>query len=80
VQVDATKRPLGLVHRNDVERESWKPEPTVHVDPSTPARDAAWRAMQRPENTRFAPLICTLPSGAYFGLIPIERIVAFLAR
>lgn len=80
VQVDSTKRPMGLVHRDDVERGSWKPMSTVHVDPSTSARDAAWRAMQRAEATRFAPLICTLPNGAYFGLVPIERIVAFLAK
>lgn len=80
VQIDATKGPLGLVARADVERGEWKPEPTVHVDPSTLPREAAWRAMQRPESSRFAPLICTLPSGAYFGVIPIERIVAFLAR
>jgi len=80
VQVDATNRPVGLVDAHDLDEDRLVAMPTVHVDASTSVRDAAWRAMQRPERARYAPLICTLPTGAYFGVVPVERIVAFLAQ
>lgn len=79
-QLDQHGRPLGLIHRRAVEDGNPFLRPTLIVSATTPLREAAARAMQRPEETRFDPIICTISSGLYFGIVPLERIVTMLSR
>lgn len=78
--LDEHERPLGLLRRSDVERREPSLRHTVIVAAATPFGEAATRAMQRPEETRFDPIVCTLSSGRYFGIISLERLVTSLAR
>jgi EAL domain-containing protein (putative c-di-GMP-specific phosphodiesterase class I) len=80
VQLDEHGRPVGLVRRDDIDGGAPIVRQALVVSANTPLRDAATRAMQRPEATRFDPLVCTRTSGLYFGVIPLERLVTALAR
>lgn len=78
VQVDSARRPVGLLRREGgVAAEPYRP---LIVSPLTTLRDAAWRAVQRPAEQRFDPLVCTTANGEYFGIIAIERLLTALAR
>lgn len=46
---------------------------------STPIRHIARRAMTRPPESRFLPIVCTDDAGCYVGLVRIERLVDRLA-
>ncbi len=75
VQVDGALRPVGMLRRDGAE-----PYRPLIVSPLTTLREAAWRAMQRPAELRFDPLVCTTADGEYFGIISIERLLTTLAR
>jgi hypothetical protein len=76
VQVDGAHRPVGMLRR-EAAAEPYRP---LIVSPLTTLRDAAWRAMQRPAEQRFDPLVCTTAHGEDFGIISIERLLTALAR
>lgn len=46
---------------------------------SAPIRHVARRAMTRPTESRFLPIVCTDDDGCYVGLVRIERLVERLA-
>jgi hypothetical protein len=77
---DVYGRPANLLRRADVEQSRSVITHPVIVSPETPVRDVVRRAMQRPETARFDPVICALADGRCLGMIPIERVVAQLAR
>jgi EAL domain-containing protein (putative c-di-GMP-specific phosphodiesterase class I) len=53
---------------------------TLRVHPSTPAADAARRAMTRAAEHRFDPMVCTDPSGRFVGVLRMDDLVQYLAR
>jgi len=76
VAVDGSGRPDELHVRTGVVIE----EALLLVAPitSTPA-DVAARAVERPEAVRFAPVVCVDDGGRFVGVVPFERLVAWLA-
>ncbi len=78
--LDPNGRPAGLHERAAFERG----EPPVHellaVGPTNGTAEAAQRAMLRPPERRFDPLVCCDPGGAYAGLVTLERLVDALAQ
>jgi CBS-domain-containing membrane protein len=52
---------------------------SLQVNADTPVADAARRAMQRPDEHRFHPLMCTDDQGRFTGLVRMERVLEFLA-
>jgi hypothetical protein len=54
-----------------------QPKLQLHVD--TGLAEAAHRALNREEPRRFDPLLCTDFTGAYVGMVRMERVVEQLA-
>jgi 3-hydroxyisobutyrate dehydrogenase-like beta-hydroxyacid dehydrogenase len=52
---------------------------SLQVSMHTLVADAARRAMQRPDEHRFHPIVCTDDTGRFTGLVRIERVLEFLA-
>ncbi len=52
---------------------------SLQVSADTPVADAARRAMQRPDEHRFHPIVCTDDTGRFTGLVRMERVLDFLA-
>ena len=50
------------------------------VSVGTPVAQAAQRAMARPAERRFAPLVCIDDTGRYVGLVPLDAVVHHLTR
>ncbi|MFI5425531.1 EAL domain-containing protein [Aeromicrobium sp. UC242_57] len=76
VVIDDTRRPVSLLTRGTFGR--WEPTAvlTIHVD--TPVAEAVSRAMSRPPETRFLPLVCTDAAGRFLGILKIEDVVTHL--
>lgn len=72
-------RPCGVVDRTGHEHGA-VPLPPLCLDGVTPVADAARRAMARPLESRFAPIVLVDPQGGYAGVVAIDRIVGALAR
>ena len=53
-------------------------DPLVANVTSSP-QDVALRAVARPPGTRFTPVLCTDDAGRFVGVVPIERLVTWLA-
>jgi EAL domain-containing protein (putative c-di-GMP-specific phosphodiesterase class I) len=73
VVVDGSGRPLQVRDHHD----RWAPAMTVA--PSTQVCDAARRAMARPGEHRYAPLVCTDGRGRVLGIIGIDDMVTALS-
>jgi EAL domain-containing protein (putative c-di-GMP-specific phosphodiesterase class I) len=54
--------------------------PVLAVSLSTLVTDVAGRALTRPPEHRFEPVVCTDPAGRAVGIVRIERIIEALAR
>lgn len=72
-------RPCGVVDRTGHDHGA-VPLPPLCLDGVTPVADAARRAMARPLESRFAPIVLVDPQGGYAGVVAIDRIVGALAR
>ncbi len=72
-------RPAGVVDRPAHERGT-QPRRPLCVLGAMSVTDAARRAMARPLEARFDPVVCVDPRGAYAGIVPIDRMVAALVR
>jgi hypothetical protein len=76
VVVDAERRPRQLWVRN---RESGAPSGWLHpvttVVATEQAQEVTARAMTRPPNVRFDPLVCVDEVGRYLGLVHVEHLV-----
>ncbi len=80
VQLDDIGRPAGLLRRSDVEGHALQVHPVLLVDPSADIAHVARRAMNREAPRRFDPIVCRNSTGAYVGLVTLERLVEWLAR
>jgi hypothetical protein len=77
--VDSAGRPSGLVRRIDQERGAPPVRTLMLVTSDMPLAAVTRRAMARPAERRFDPLVCWDDSGRYAGLIRIERVLEELA-
>lgn len=72
-------RPVGVLDRPAHDRGT-PPRAPLCLFGVMPVTDAARRAMARPLGTRFDPIAIVDQRGAYLGVVPIDRIVAVLAK
>ena len=77
--VDGQGRPSGLVRRADHRVGAPPVRSLMLVTPDMPVGLVSRRAMARPGEHRFDPLVCTDEAGRYAGLVRIERVVDALA-
>ena len=78
IVVDHHGRPCGIVRREDGSDAPLR-EATTTGAGDLPA-EVALRAMTRPIETRFDPLVCCDGRGQALGLVLVERLVSALAR
>jgi EAL domain-containing protein (putative c-di-GMP-specific phosphodiesterase class I) len=78
VVVDDQRVPVGAV--TAASREAGSMAPVMRVSVSTPVAEAARRALTRPPDRRFEPLVCTDGAGHLVGVVHFERIVDWLTR
>jgi len=80
VLIDERGRPVGL-HEREASRRG---EPAVGeplaAGVTNGVGEVAQRAMLRPPDRRFDPLVCCDPNGGYVGVVTVERLVETLAR
>lgn len=74
--IDDTGRPVSLLSRGTFGR--WEPSTVMTVNIDTPVADALSRAMSRPPETRFTPLVCTDAAGRFVGILKIEDLIGTL--
>lgn len=79
VQLDAFGRPVALLRRADVEAGRMLRHPVLVVAPSTRVAEVAKRAINREAGRRFDPVACGQATGAYAGVVTLERLVEQLA-
>jgi EAL domain-containing protein (putative c-di-GMP-specific phosphodiesterase class I) len=77
VVLDAHGRPVATVGERGLLSNVRVTSLQVSVD--TLVADAARRAMQRPDEHRFHPIVCTDDTGRFMGLVRMERVLEFLA-
>ena len=77
VVIDDAGRPVALLERGADAR--WEQVEALTVNVDTPVADAAARAMARPRDVRFTPLMCTDAAGRFLGILTIEDLVAHLS-
>jgi EAL domain-containing protein (putative c-di-GMP-specific phosphodiesterase class I) len=78
VAVDDHRVPVGAV--TPTSRLIGMLVPVTRLAASTTVADAARRALTRPVEHRFEPLVCTDAAGRLLGVVPFERLVDHLAR
>ncbi|MGB2710128.1 MAG: EAL domain-containing protein [Conexibacter sp.] len=79
VLVDAHRRPVHVVGRPAHARGETPAGEPLLVTSAAAVAEVAKRAMLRPPETRFQPLVCCDAQGCYVGIVRIERLVAALA-
>jgi EAL domain-containing protein (putative c-di-GMP-specific phosphodiesterase class I) len=77
--VDRDGRPSGLVRRADHARGGGPVRNLMMVTVDMPLAAVTRRAMTRPPDRRFDPLVCWDQAGRYAGLVRMERVVEALA-
>lgn len=77
--VDARRRPVGMLERGVALRGEDPVEDVLVVSRSARIPELARRAMLRPPQTRFHPVVCCDVQGRYIGIVRVERLVAALA-
>jgi EAL domain-containing protein (putative c-di-GMP-specific phosphodiesterase class I) len=75
VLVDTAGRPRGLVSRAGRTRGDRPASELTIVSPGDSAEEVARRAITRPRDERFQPLICADVNGRYVGVVRVERLV-----
>jgi EAL domain-containing protein (putative c-di-GMP-specific phosphodiesterase class I) len=78
VFVDQAGAPMGACTPAD--SRSGQLRPVLRVSATTPVADVARRALTRPYEQRFDPVVCTDPAGRILGIVRMERITELLAR
>lgn len=78
VLLGAEQQPVGIIDRVAHARGAPVRLPLC-VAPDVPVAEIAKRAMARPLVCRWDPVVCVGPTGAYQGVVPVERIVVALA-
>ncbi len=78
--LDDGRRPLGVIHRSDVEAGRVQVRQTLLIAPQLTIALAAQRAMLRDADRRFDDLICRSAAGRYLGVLSMHRVVEALAR
>ncbi|MDO8185922.1 EAL domain-containing protein [Conexibacter sp. JD483] len=78
--VDARRRPVGMLGRAAALRGEDPLGDVLVVAPSGRIPELAQRAMLRPPEARFHPIVCCDVQGRYLGLVRVERLVAALAQ
>lgn len=78
--VDDRGRPHGLIERAAFARGEPPRRELLTVSPATGVVEAVRRALHRPPERRFDPLICCDADGAYTGIVHVERLVEALAQ
>lgn len=76
--IDDHHRPVELLSRDSTG--GWHAIEILTVNVDTPVPDALSRAMARPPERRFTPLVCTEAAGRFVGLLTIERLIARLTE
>jgi EAL domain-containing protein (putative c-di-GMP-specific phosphodiesterase class I) len=76
---DELGRPVGLVSRERFAAGDQRLTPALCTAVDEEPAQLARRAMARPPETRFDPLLCCDDAGRYLGTIEIERLVEALA-
>lgn len=79
VLVDDDGRPVGVHERTAFTRGD-APAAPLRVESSTSPAAAARRAMVRPAQDRFTPLVCCDPDGRLLGVLRVERLVEALTE
>ena len=77
--VDEHGRPSGIVRRGDHRRGAPPVRSLMLVTADMPVSVVSRRAMARPAEHRFDPLVCTDEGGRYAGLVRMERVIDALA-
>ncbi|MDO8209796.1 EAL domain-containing protein [Conexibacter sp. CPCC 206217] len=77
--VDARRRPIGMLERGAAGRGEDPHGDVLVVAPSGQIPELVQRAMLRPQETRFDPVVCCDVQGRYVGLVRVERLVTVLA-
>jgi EAL domain-containing protein (putative c-di-GMP-specific phosphodiesterase class I) len=77
--VDEKGRPSGIVHRRDHERGRGPVRSLMLVTVDMAVAAASRRAMSRPPEQRFDPLVCADERGRFSGVVRVERLVEALA-
>lgn len=75
---DEDGRPVGIVRRPTSPGMAPAVTPPMRIDVTSSISEVARRAMTRPPEERFTPLICTDARGRYLGLLRVERLVEAL--
>jgi len=78
--VDARRRPVAMLERGAAARGEEPVGDLLVVAPSGRIPELAERAMLRPPEVRFDPIVCCDVQGRYLGLVRVERLVAALAQ
>jgi EAL domain-containing protein (putative c-di-GMP-specific phosphodiesterase class I) len=63
-----------------VARRAGAATPVLSVSLATTVTDVAQRALTRPAERRFEPVVCTDPAGRLVGVVRLERVLELLAR
>lgn len=77
--VDVRRRPVALLSRAAFERGEPPAGELMTVAPSARVPEVAQRAVTRPPERRFDPIVCCDGRGRYVGIVRIERLVSALA-
>ncbi len=77
--MDGLGRPAAVVDRLTHAR-GGAPRAALQLPASTGSAEAARRAVARPLESRFDPVVCVDPRGAAVGIVPIDRLLGALAR
>jgi EAL domain-containing protein (putative c-di-GMP-specific phosphodiesterase class I) len=78
VIVDPHQRPVAGTVRSGPD--AGRDRPVLAVSLMTSVADVAFRALTRPAEHRFDPIVCTDPAGRVLGIVRMERILDLLAR
>lgn len=81
--VASLMQPVGEEYRRDDNGRYWllgEGRPCLTLAPSTGIADAVARALARPLEQRWTPLLVTSPTGHAIGVVPLEPLITAAAR
>lgn len=77
--LDSRQRAVAAIARDAFFRHEHARRAPLRVEPECLVSEVARRAMTRPADHRFDPVVCCDENGRYVGLVPVERLVEELA-
>lgn len=78
IMTDEAGRPVRLLRRRDVDRGSGTGVRPLCLQARTPRVEAMKRALTRPADARFDPIVVHDPRGTLLGIVPVDRLMAAL--